>query len=66
MPSQEQKVTRALAWLIRNEHVSAEAVERAVNSAVDMKIGEAVALTGDTDETMRRAFVQQEAKRLLS
>lgn len=58
-----QRIERVLAWLIRNERVNPDAISRAVSNAVDMRIGEAVALDGD-NQAMREAFVMQESRRL--
>jgi hypothetical protein len=52
----EQRMERVLAWLLRNEGVPPEAIERAVASARDMRLGEEITLTGE-DAPMRRAFV---------
>lgn len=60
----EQRIERMLAHLMRNERVSPEAIERAVTSAVDMRAGEFVSLTGDPLASLRRAFVQEQHKRL--
>jgi hypothetical protein len=62
----EQAVCRVLAWLLRNEKVRPESIERAVASAVDMRPGEAVSLTGDGPEpaSMRRAFVTEQVRLL--
>lgn len=53
----EKHVARILAWLMRNEGVDAEAIERAVLSALAMRPGEMVTLTGGAGELLRRAFV---------
>lgn len=59
----EQRVMRLLAWLLRNEGVEPEAVERAVRSAVDMRPGDPVTLEGD-GSPLRRAFVFEQTGRL--
>lgn len=57
-------VQRVIAWLVRNEEIaSPEAIERAVTSALDMKVGEAVTLDGDK-APLRRAFVMEQVGRL--
>ncbi len=60
----QERISRVFAWLMRNEGVDPEAIQRAVSSARGMKIGESVCLTGD-DEVLRQAFVHQETNRLL-
>lgn len=60
---EDQRVSRMIAWLLRNEGVSPDAVERAVSSARAMKPGEAVCLDG-MDATLRRAFVDECLRRL--
>jgi hypothetical protein len=50
---------RVMAWLLRNEGVDAEAIERAVTSARDMQVGDPVTLTDD-NAPMRRAFVNEQ------
>lgn len=56
-------VERVLAHLLRNEGVEPGAIERAVSSAVTMKLGEVTTLTGG-DEELRRAFVWMQSGRL--
>lgn len=55
---------RVLAWLIRNERVEPAAIERAVQSARDMRVGEDATLTSDEQASMRRAFVMEQTSRL--
>lgn len=61
----QERISRVFAWLMRNEGVDPEAIQRAVTSARNMKIGESVCLTGDGQEVLRQAFVNQETNRLL-
>ena len=58
------RACRVLAHLIRNEGVDAEAIERAVVSALDMRLGEESTLTGGDHPAMRRAFVMDQVIRL--
>jgi ABC-type xylose transport system substrate-binding protein len=59
-------VERTLAWLMRNEGVPADAIERAVTSAHNMQLGESVTLSGtdDAQATLRRVFVQEQVRRI--
>lgn len=59
----EQRIMRVMAHLIRNEDVAPEAIERAVSSALDMRLGELVTLDGD-GAPLRRAFVNEQMTRL--
>ncbi len=59
----EQRLCRVLAWLLRNEQVSPEAIERAISSALDMRAGEVVSLA-DEGAPLRRAFVNEQVYRL--
>jgi hypothetical protein len=59
----EQLVARVLAWLLRNESVTPDAIERAVSSAVDMRPAETPTLDGD-HPLLRRAFVNEQVARL--
>lgn len=65
-----QNMERVLAWLLRNEGVHADAIERAISAAVDMKVGEATCLSGPgpvgVPAAMRRAFVTEQVGRLSS
>jgi CMP-N-acetylneuraminic acid synthetase len=45
---------------MRNEGVTPEMIERAVQSAVDMKIADTVTLSGDDKHSLRRAFVYEQ------
>lgn len=56
----DQRIARVLAWLMRNEGVTPEMIERAVESAVDMHISDTVTLTGDDLHAYRRAFVYEQ------
>lgn len=64
----DHKVVRVLAWLMRNECVSVEAVDRAIGSALDMRVGELVALSGtsseDSNAIMRHAFLREQVGRI--
>jgi len=56
----EQRTMRVLAFLMREEGVTPEAVERAVASACDMAPGQVVSLRGDENAPMRRAFLMEQ------
>lgn len=62
------RLVRLLSHLIRNEGVAPDAVERAVDSALKMGLGEQASLTGEgppgVPASMRRAFVQEQVARL--
>lgn len=62
----EDLVKRILAWLMRNEGVSASAISRAIESACTMKLGQRVALDGpeEDDTIMRFHFINSELARL--
>lgn len=60
----QHKIQRVLAHLIREEDVAPEAIERAIASAMDMRIGQSAALDGDIHAPMRRAFVTEQVGRL--
>lgn len=64
MSTEYHKMVRLIAWLVRNEHVEPEAIERAVGSAIDMRLGEVASLTGE-GAAMRRAFCHEQVGRLL-
>lgn len=57
----EQKVQRVLAWLMRNEGVEPEAIERAVASAAGMLLAEDITLC-DPGASLRRAFVTEQVR----
>lgn len=59
-----ERVERLLAWLLRNEGVEPEVIERAVESARFLRVGESIALMGDAQAPMRRAFVQEQSRLL--
>lgn len=61
--AEDQPFARVLAWLLRNEGVTPEAVERAISSACDMQLGELTTLDGD-GAPMRRAFVYEQLRLL--
>jgi len=54
---------RVLAWLLRNEGVDPEAIERAVASALSMRLGELVPLDGE-NAPLRRAFINEQMRML--
>lgn len=60
----EQKMCRVLAYLMREEGVTPEAVEHAVASARDMQPGQSVTLEGDEAAPMRREFLFAQLRRL--
>lgn len=51
------RAARVLAWLLRNEDVSPEAIERAVDSSAAMIVGDPVTLVNDSQALLRCAFV---------
>lgn len=58
---------RVLAYLLTEEGVAPDAIERAVTSALNMKLGESASLTGlpETEiDTLRRVFVMEQVARI--
>jgi hypothetical protein len=60
----DNRFRRVLAHLIRNEGVAPEAIERAVASALSMRMGEVVPLDGD-GASLRRAFINEQMRMLM-
>jgi hypothetical protein len=58
------RFVRVLAHLMREEHVQPEAIERAIDSAIDMEPSQSASLDGDKPAPMRRAFLSEQAIRL--
>jgi hypothetical protein len=62
----EIQAMRIIAYLLRNEGVSPQAIERAIDSALDMNLGDHICLINDDNTPYRRAFVNEQIRRFMS
>lgn len=56
----EHRITRVIAYLMREYNISPDQVESSIQSACDMKIGESASLVGDDMHRYRRAFINEQ------
>ncbi len=51
---------RVLAYLMRNENVTPDSVERAISSVSEMEFGDSATLVDDDNYQYRRAFIHEQ------
>lgn len=63
----EQHIVRVLAWLLCHEGLNPRSLERAINSACDMRLGDSASLDYKNDDygPYRRAFINEQLKLLI-
>lgn len=58
------RIVRVLHDLMRNQGVPPDAIERSVESACNMTIGDQGSLTGEPEDILLRAFAIEQTNRL--